>query len=501
MPPCKRHRPYPSPTPPAPPPDPGAPARQSPPCTILHSPLAAGRSVVPIAPGSKTPSGIDPRTGRVHRIPWKRYQDTPATAAEVRRWFAGAPAMGLGIVAGPASGVTLDDGRRAGLEFLDFDDPEAHERFVTRLLAQGGQALLERLPCEETPTGGRHYGYLCVKSGARLTLARRRGGTTRHDRTTMVPTIELRGRGSLCVVAPTPPGVHPDHPARGYVMVRGSWTAIPLITPEARRCLLDCARTLHVAAPRRHGHAGAGGNREDHQQPGVPPPPPVANHAGKQVRAYALTCFPVTQAGGQEFLRTLVRRPDVALACAAVLGLPTTPMGQGFLCILPGHAEAHLSASLHWDPKTGALQYRDWHARDDVPWYTLADVRASLAHRKAVRLRGPSVATWQLRLLVEAGLLAPYPVPARGLPPAAPPAARAVYEGFRFLLACKWWHTPQAPAPFAWRFAAAWCGLGVRQAGAALRWLLACGWLRRVGTHRRTALFMPATSPPRPCAS
>jgi hypothetical protein len=90
-----------------------------------------------------------------------------------------------------------------------------------------------------------------------------------------------------------------------------------------------------------------------------------------------------------------------------------------------------------------------------------------------------------------------YPVPSRALPSDAPPAVRAVYDGFLFLLACKWWHTPHAPTPFAWRFAAAWCGLGTRQAGQAMRWLLARGFLRQVGTHQRTALFVPGSSPGR----
>jgi hypothetical protein len=135
--------------------------------------------------------------------------------------------------------------------------------------------------------------------------------------------------------------------------------------------------------------------------------------------------------------------------------------------------------------------YHDWHARDGVPWYTLPDVRASLAHRQAVRLHGPSVATWQLRLLVEMGILDPYPVTVRPLPPGVRLAVRKVYEGFEFLLACKWWYTPPAPAPFSWHFAAAWCGLGERHAGEAIRWLLAQGFLRRVGTHKRTALFLP----------
>jgi hypothetical protein len=187
----------------------------------------------------------------------------------------------------------------------------------------------------------------------------------------------------------------------------------------------------------------------------------------------------------------LFQRPDVALRCAAVLGVSTARVGQGFLCVLPAHQEAHPSASLHWDPKTGAVMYRDWHVRSGVAWYTLPDVRASLACGQAVRLRGPSVATWQLRLLIEARILEPYPVPARPLPPDTRPAIRKVYAGFVFLLACKWWHTPAAPTPFSWRFAAAWCGLSERHVGDAMHWLLAQGSLRQVGKHRRTALFLP----------
>jgi hypothetical protein len=414
-------------------------------------------------------------------IRWERYQEAPATPTEVLDWFTGPQPMGLGIVAGPVSGVTLPDGRRAALEFLDFDDADVHARFVARLAARGVLFLLEGLPCEETPRGGRHYGYLCVEWAASTTLARRLVGTTPDGRAPTVTLIESRGQGSLCVVAPTPPGIHPDHPARGYTMVQGDWTRLPLITPAARRVLWACARALDTApthVPAYHG--------------GISPTPGIPRQ-GKQVKIYALTCAPAvkTLGRGPEGLRLLFQRPDLALACVAVLGVPTERVGQAFLCVLPGHEEAHPSASLHWDPKTGTLQYRDWHARSGVEWYTLPDVRASLAYGRAVRLRGPSVATWQLRLLIEAGILTPYPVPARPLPAAVPPAVRQVYDGFLLLLGCKWWHTPQAPAPFAWRFAAAWCGLRERQVGEAIHWLLAHGWLRQVGRYRQMALFLP----------
>jgi hypothetical protein len=212
--------------------------------------LVAGRSVVPIAPGCKAPSVVDPRTGRSVLIRWEQYQETRATPAEVRSWFTGRQPMGLGIIAGPVSGITLADGRRAALEFLDFDDADVHARFVARLAARGVAFLLEGLACEETPRGGRHYGYGCVEWATNTILARRPLGTTRDGREQTVTLIESRGQGGQCVVAPTPPGIHPDHPARGYTLVQGDWTCLPLITPAARRVLWACARALDEGPPR-----------------------------------------------------------------------------------------------------------------------------------------------------------------------------------------------------------------------------------------------------------
>jgi hypothetical protein len=77
------------------------------------------------------------------------------------------------------------------------------------------------------------------------------------------------------------------------------------------------------------------------------------------------------------------------------------------------------------------------------------------------------------------------------LPPGVDPAIRRVYAGFVLLLGCKWWHTPQAPTPFAWRFAAEWCGLGERQVEEAMQWLLVHGWFRHMGRYRGMALFLP----------
>jgi hypothetical protein len=77
---------------------------------------------------------------------------------------------------------------------------------------------------------------------------------------------------------------------------------------------------------------------------------------GKQAPSYVGTCSPE----GEE-ISHLFHDPGVALACAKPLGLPTAKIGQAFRCIL--HDDRHPSASLYWDPKTGALKYRDWQGR------------------------------------------------------------------------------------------------------------------------------------------
>ena len=164
------------------------------------------------------------------------------------------------------------------------------------------------------------------------------------------------------MVAPTLAGIHPDHPARGYTLVHGDWIQIPVITPTARRLLWACAHALDEARPPQADDVTLALVRRPTPRRSLLTP--ILSQEGKQGSAYAFTCSPVLRKliRGGEGLRLLFQRPDLALACAAALGVPTIRVGQGFLCILPGHAEAHPSASLHWDPKTGTIVYRDWHA-------------------------------------------------------------------------------------------------------------------------------------------
>jgi hypothetical protein len=200
---------------------------------------------------------------------------------------------------------------------------------------------------------------------------------------------------------------------------------------------------------------------------------------------YLLTSFSV------EHLQETLRRRDVNLQCAAFLGLPIEPIGRSFHCILPGHDETTPSVTLAWDPKTETLKYHDWHRRSGPEWFLLAHVYAARFTGEAVWLRGPALMTWQLRLLVDASIVPPYPVRLAELPNDAPATLKRVYHGYWHLLRCKWLYTPEAPTPFTWRFAAAWCEVGERQAGEAMAWLLKHGYIRQVEKFRRTALFLP----------
>jgi hypothetical protein len=197
----------------------------------------------------------------------------------------------------------------------------------------------------------------------------------------------------------------------------------------------------------------------------------------------------------------ILRVPEVNIRCAGFLGLLTVEIEKKFRCVLPGHDERHPSANLHWDVKgpahTGTLKYHDWHAKSGPSWYSLADVFASRGYGEAVRLKGPETTVWHLRLLVAAGVLAPYPVKARLLPREVTRGVLRVYEGFLELLRCKWLHTPGEPTPFTWRFASSWCGMhSAARIMDAVKWLLKHGYLRPVGIYRpphgrQMTLFLP----------
>jgi hypothetical protein len=229
--------------------------------------LSAGRSVLPIAQGCKKPSTLHPTTGEVTDLAWKRYQVQRATVAQLHTWFGTAAPVGIGIACGPVSGVQVDEVPYA-LEVLDVDDAEVLAQFIETAQWQGLGALLARLLHQRTPGGAGHFAYLCTEVAGNTVLARRPRRPDDPEKPDAITTIETRGTGGQAVVAPTPPGIHPEHPERGYELVRGSWEDLPIITPEEREALFNLARSCNtyvaphqIHAPREGPTAGLNGAR------------------------------------------------------------------------------------------------------------------------------------------------------------------------------------------------------------------------------------------------
>ncbi len=175
---------------------------------------------------------------------------------------------------------------------------------------------------------------------------------------------------------------------------------------------------------------------------------------------------------------------------AARLGVPAE-IGRAFRCPLPGHEERRPSAAWFMDAG-GEVVLRDFHRRSGHEFYTLTEVFASVRSGVVQKLAGPSHAVWGRRFLVEVFGLTPVPVKLPPLPADARASVRRVYEGLWLLFGVRWLGTPGAPAPLAWTFVARWCGVGERQAGEALGELSRVGVIRRVGTWKRTALYLPS---------
>lgn len=222
------------------------------------------------------------------------------------------------------------------------------------------------------------------------------------------------------------------------------------------------------------------------------------NHSNLYVTGVkSVVPFPGNTLDGDQ-LQAYANRADVGLEVAKLLGLPVDSLiekgcSKNFCCILPGHSEEDPSASLYRHPQTGAILYRDWHGKDRAQWYPLVSVAASLAYGKTIQLRGPELATWQIRLLVEVGILKPVPVQMKPLPAGATDVERKVYDGFRFLLGCKWRYSPNEPTPFARNFAAAWCGVSVAQVRSAIEVLqMKYQVIRIVERYGYYRLWLPA---------
>lgn len=175
---------------------------------------------------------------------------------------------------------------------------------------------------------------------------------------------------------------------------------------------------------------------------------------------------------------------------AQALGIASPSVEATFRCVLPGHEERRPSATL-WRDRKGCWMYHDWHT--DIPWLTLAEVRAAIASGVIRKLRPPEMVVWHLRLLLEAGVVAPALVLAPEAPLDMLASTRKLYEGFVLLLSCKTLYGSNGPSAFARTFASSWCGIAPMTVVRGMNELEDRRLVRRVGIdHRsRSNLFVP----------
>lgn len=167
--------------------------------------------------------------------PMKGWERMPVTEADVRRWF------------GKASQTAIGVRDREGIDIDNKGSPNADALYRAwfALVEQQAPGLVDRLLCEQTPSGGFHLVWRCEVIAGSQELAVRPPTEEEQERDpnkTSVTLIETRGKGGQFQVAPSP----------GYTLLRGSWTALPEISAEERIILLDCARALTKADRRTH---------------------------------------------------------------------------------------------------------------------------------------------------------------------------------------------------------------------------------------------------------
>lgn len=399
-------------------------------------------ALIPLGPDKRPNFALLPTDPKTGKRTWKPYAKKRAGIGEIQRWFREGPDTNIGVITGKVSG---------GLIIADFDaePPEGLHMPVTPrvVTARGFHAYF-------------HY------------KRRLAGFKTAWG--------EVLGDGQYAVLPPS--FVKSKHCPDGhqYYWHEG------LSPSDTEIALLPLTYLQLQDTPATDGQV----DRESHHEAVHYTP-----EGSKKEICYFLASSDGVSYQGNELGRACSSDECLRVVCPK-LGIPDRAfeqIGSGFRCVLPGHEEKHPSASLY-RRADGIVVYRDWHSPVKDQWYYLPEVRASQAYRRATKLESFELAVWGLRLLWEAGMVTPARLPAHTVPTNLRPTVKKVYDGFLVLLGLRWLHTPGMAAPFAWRFASAWCGVGERQVGKAIPELLRLKLIRVAGSHgsghRKVTLFL-----------
>lgn len=174
---------------------------------------------------------------------------------------------------------------------------------------------------------------------------------------------------------------------------------------------------------------------------------------------------------------------------------PQTGRATTFRCLLPKHTDADPSAAIFRSKDSGTWRYVCFSCG---AWLSMARLYAAIVSGTVDRddeLPTPAAARWLRRLWHDAGVA---PVELLHMPePDGPREVRQVAEGFRLLASVRLALGDTDPVPFSTAFAAAWTGLPVEVAEAALKELRRQKWLRPLGKSKPGVGFLyPLELPP-----
>lgn len=219
---------------------------------IARQYVAAGLSVIPIAPAGKLPHNhlLDPGkaisyAANDERAAWRKYTRRMPTDAELVAWFADSDA-GIGIVGGQVSG---------GLVRIDFESSACLLTWQADLRREDPDlaSLTTTLPIVETGKGHHIYFRMVDPPGHEVL-------SSCGDGSSMIVLAETQGEGCYCVAPPS--GVPDSHTwsdtagafvyERRYTWATEAWAsfrAIPTLDQDLAAKLLNAARFREFWGP------------------------------------------------------------------------------------------------------------------------------------------------------------------------------------------------------------------------------------------------------------
>jgi putative DNA primase/helicase len=204
--------------------------------TIARAYWEAGHTPMPRIGEDPNPHYLT-ASGEVLAILWGQYKIKQPDWSTVATWFAHGDLTTTGMTLLPGSHAHPRADMAAYLQILDVETPEIYTTFVEALHFLGHSALLHRLLIEETPSGGRHLGFLCatISDKPKLKLA------VRADHKILIELLQHQP----CTIAPTAIRCKPEHPAGAtYHVVQRDWAHLLTISQDQRKALLDVAKSL-----------------------------------------------------------------------------------------------------------------------------------------------------------------------------------------------------------------------------------------------------------------